>query len=86
MAFPREVWNGHKQVSPKVNLIRLYKARIAWSDFAGIPLLNVSAARGSRTKSPAPCIADNFVITGATKALLEDDVKPLVEAFLRSMD
>ena len=49
-AFPRKVWNGHTQVSPKVNLIRL---------------------------------ADDFVITGATKALLEDEAKPLVEAFLR---
>ena len=49
-AFPRYVWNGHKQVCPKVNLIRL---------------------------------ADDFVITGATKELLEHDVKPVVEAFLR---
>jgi RNA-directed DNA polymerase len=49
-AFPRKVWNGYTQVSPKVNLIRL---------------------------------ADDFVITGATKALLEDEAKPLVEAFLR---
>src|SRR5437016_6474844 len=49
-AFPRYVWNGHKQVCPKVNLIRL---------------------------------ADDFVITGATHELLEHEVKPLVEAFLR---
>jgi RNA-directed DNA polymerase len=49
-AFPRYVWNGHKQVCPKVNLIRL---------------------------------ADDFVITGATKELLEHDVKPVVEAFLK---
>jgi RNA-directed DNA polymerase len=28
-------------------------------------------------------LADDFVITGATKALLEDEVKPLVEAFLK---
>jgi RNA-directed DNA polymerase len=49
-AFPRYVWNGQKQVGPKVNFSRL---------------------------------ADDFVITGATKALLEDDVKPLVEAFLK---
>jgi RNA-directed DNA polymerase len=49
-AFPRYVWNGHTQVCPKVNFIRL---------------------------------ADDFVITGATKELLEDAVKPLVEAFLK---
>jgi RNA-directed DNA polymerase len=49
-AFPCYVWNGQKQVCPKVNFIRL---------------------------------ADDFVITGATKALLEDKVKPLVEAFLK---
>jgi RNA-directed DNA polymerase len=49
-AFPRYVWNGPKQVCPKVNFIRL---------------------------------ADDFVITGATKELLEDEVKPLVEAFLK---
>jgi hypothetical protein len=49
-AFPRDVWNGHKQVCPKVNFIRL---------------------------------ADDFVITGATKELLEDAVKPLVETFLK---
>ena len=49
-AFPRYVWNGRKQVCPKVNFIRL---------------------------------ADDFVITGATKELLEDEVKPLVEAFLK---
>jgi RNA-directed DNA polymerase len=49
-AFPSTVWNGHTQVSPKVNLIRL---------------------------------ADDFVITGATKELLEHGVKPVVEAFLR---
>jgi RNA-directed DNA polymerase len=49
-AFPRYVWNGHTQVCPKVNLIRL---------------------------------ADDFVITGATKELLEHGVKPIVEAFLR---
>jgi RNA-directed DNA polymerase len=49
-AWPRYVWNGHKQVCPKVNFIRL---------------------------------ADDFVITGATKELLEDEVKPLVEAFLK---
>jgi RNA-directed DNA polymerase len=49
-AFPRYVWNGQKQVCPKVNLIRL---------------------------------ADDFIITGATKELLEHDVKPVVEAFLR---
>jgi RNA-directed DNA polymerase len=28
-------------------------------------------------------LADDFVITGATKELLEDEVKPLVEAFLK---
>jgi len=49
-AFPRYVWNGHKQVCPKVNLIRF---------------------------------ADDFIITGATKELLEHEVTPLVEAFLR---
>jgi len=49
-AFPRYVWNGHAQVCPKVNFIRL---------------------------------ADDFVITGTTKELLEDEVKPLVEAFLK---
>ncbi len=49
-AFPRLVWNGHKQVGPKVNLIRL---------------------------------ADDFVITGATKELLEHEVKPVVAAFLQ---
>ena len=49
-AFPRYVWNGHKQVCPKVNLIRF---------------------------------ADDFVITGGTKELLEHEVTPLVEAFLR---
>jgi len=49
-AFPRYVWNGRKQVCPRVHFIRL---------------------------------ADDFVITGATKALLEDDVKPLVEVFLQ---
>ena len=49
-AFPRKVWNGYKQVCPKVNFIRL---------------------------------ADDFVITGATKELLEAEVKPLVEAFLK---
>jgi RNA-directed DNA polymerase len=49
-AFPRYVWNGHTQVCPKVNFIRL---------------------------------ADDFVITGATKELLEDAVKALVEAFLK---
>jgi RNA-directed DNA polymerase len=49
-AFPRYVWNGHTQVCPKVNFIRL---------------------------------ADDFVIPGATKALLEDAVKPLIEAFLK---
>src|SRR5581483_1704897 len=49
-AFPRYVWNGHTQVSPKVNLVRF---------------------------------ADDFIVTGATKDLLEDAVKPLVEAFLR---
>ena len=49
-AFPRYVWNGHKQVCPKVNLIRL---------------------------------ADDFVITGATKELLAHEVKPVVEAFLK---
>jgi RNA-directed DNA polymerase len=50
-AFPRYVWNGHTQVCPKVNCIRL---------------------------------ADDVVITGATKELLEDAVKPLVEAFLKA--
>jgi RNA-directed DNA polymerase len=49
-AFPRDVWNRHTQVCPKVNFIRL---------------------------------ADDGVITGATKELLEDAVKPLVEAFLK---
>jgi RNA-directed DNA polymerase len=49
-AFPRYVWNGRKQICPKVNFIRL---------------------------------ADDFVITGATKELLADEVKPLVEAFLK---
>ena len=49
-AFPHKVWNGYKQVCPKVNFIRL---------------------------------ADDFVITGATKELLEAEVKPLVEAFLK---
>jgi RNA-directed DNA polymerase len=49
-AFPRYVWNGHTQVCPKVNFIRL---------------------------------ADDFVITGATKGLLEDAVKPGVEAFVK---
>jgi RNA-directed DNA polymerase len=49
-AFPRSIWNGSKQVSPKVNLIRF---------------------------------ADDFIITGVTKELLEDEVQPLVEAFLR---
>jgi RNA-directed DNA polymerase len=49
-AFPRYVWNGHAQVCPKVNCIRL---------------------------------ADDFVITGTTKELLEDEVTPLVEAFLK---
>ena len=28
-------------------------------------------------------LADDFVITGATRELLEDEVKPLVEAFLK---
>jgi RNA-directed DNA polymerase len=27
--------------------------------------------------------ADDFVITGATKEVLENEVKPLVEAFMR---
>jgi RNA-directed DNA polymerase len=49
-AFPRYVWNGQKQVCPKVNLIRY---------------------------------ADDFAVTGATKELLEHEVKPVVEAFLR---
>jgi len=50
-AFPRDVWNGHTQVCPTVNGIRL---------------------------------ADDFVITGATKALLEDAVKPRGEAFVKA--
>jgi len=49
-AFPRLVWNGQKQVSPKVNVIRF---------------------------------ADDLLITGATQALLAQEVKPVVEAFLR---
>jgi len=49
-AFPRLVWNGQKQVSPKVKVIRF---------------------------------ADDLLITGATQALLAQEVKPVVEAFLR---
>src|SRR5215510_4924698 len=49
-AFPSKIWNGQKQVCPKVNLIRL---------------------------------ADDFLITGATKELLDHEVKPVVEAFLQ---
>jgi len=49
-AFPSKIWNGQKQVSPKVNLIRL---------------------------------ADDLLITGATKELLDQEVKPVVEAFLQ---
>ncbi len=49
-AFPRQIWNGQKQVAPKVNVIRF---------------------------------ADDLLITGATQELLEQEVKPVVEAFLR---
>jgi len=49
-AFPRQVWNGQKQVCPKVNLIRF---------------------------------ADDLLVTGETKALLEQEGKPVIEAFLR---
>ncbi len=49
-AFPSQVWNGQKQVSPKVNVIRF---------------------------------ADDLLVTGATQALLTQEVKPVVEAFLQ---
>jgi RNA-directed DNA polymerase len=49
-AFPSLVWNGQKQVRPKVNFIRF---------------------------------ADDLLITGTTKAQLEHEVRPVVEAFLR---
>src|SRR5882724_7582040 len=47
--FPSQVWNGQKQVAPKVNVIRF---------------------------------ADDLLVTGATQALLTDEVQPVVEAFL----
>jgi RNA-directed DNA polymerase len=49
-AFPSKIWNGQKQVAPKVNFIRF---------------------------------ADDILITGATKELLEHDVKPVVQVFLQ---
>jgi RNA-directed DNA polymerase len=49
-AFPRLVWNGQKQITLKVNMIRF---------------------------------ADDLLLTGATQALLAQEVKPVVEAFLR---
>jgi RNA-directed DNA polymerase len=48
--FPRYVWNGQKQVAPKVNVIRF---------------------------------ADDLLITGATPKLLAQEVRPVVEEFLR---
>jgi RNA-directed DNA polymerase len=48
--FPSQVWNGQKQVAPKVNVIRF---------------------------------ADDLLVTGATQALLTDEVQPVVEAFLQ---
>jgi RNA-directed DNA polymerase len=42
-----------------------------------------TSRRGQRAKVNLVRFADDFLVTGATKALLEKEVKPLIEQFLR---
>ena len=77
----QHVWHPTEEGSPQGGIISPALANLTLNGLERM----LDAHFGRRRSARVHCIrfADDFIITGSTKALLEDEVRPLVDAFMR---
>jgi RNA-directed DNA polymerase len=81
----RLVYNPTEEGTPQGGIISPVLANLALDGMEGLLAEHFSASRSDASKNKVHMVryADDFVITGTSKELLETQVKPLVEEFLR---
>jgi RNA-directed DNA polymerase len=84
----KQVLHATEQGTPQGGIISPVLANLALDGFERrlrerYPVRGKGSENGRKAKVHLIRYADDFIITGRTKELLEDEVKPLVESFLR---
>jgi RNA-directed DNA polymerase len=77
----QHVWYPTEEGSPQGGIISPALANLTLNGLEG--MLDTHFARRRNARVHCIRFADDFVITGSSKALLEDEVRPLVDAFMR---